>query len=336
MGGVWGGQEQKVSTHGWVFPVIDDKKPDYAIAWSGLVYPLAGTGEPADLDADIRALIAAGATKTSLARPAQQRGFSQFAATGEAQAISVNSIQPIKLCLLLRLGRADLAEDLWAEATGLPKRQKPPGEKPRLDFKWYGISYLSLARDLAWYRFDRGLCAHMRGDDALALADVRALDGFAAAVDTKAEEMGFARPDRQVPAGHVAPYMEFLDQLPELREDQERRGRDRAHPLPEIKGEGREPRVARLIRDLDQVAARQWSQPGAVFLGESPIIKELIALDSDAVEPLLKAFRFDDRLTRSVGFHRTFFRSRHILPVREAAYVALQGILKTSHFAPQA
>ena len=66
-----------------------------------------------------------------------------------------------------------------------------------------------------------------------------------------------------------------------------------------------------------------------------PIIKELISIGDDAVEPLIKAFRFDDRLTRSVSFYRDFTRHRTILPVRQAAYAALQGILKTTHFAPQ-
>src|SRR5208282_5876521 len=61
---------------------------------------------------------------------------------------------------------------------------------------------------------------------------------------------------------------------------------------------------------------------------------DLIAEGDDAVEPLIRAFRFDDRLTRSVGFHRDFFRNRIILRVDRAAYTALTGILKTTNFAP--
>ena len=71
-----------------------------------------------------------------------------------------------------------------------------------------------------------------------------------------------------------------------------------------------------------------------MVLGESPIIKDLIAEGAAAVEPLIRAFRFEDRLTRSVGFHRDFFRNRHILPADQAAYTALMGILKTRNFAP--
>ena len=73
-----------------------------------------------------------------------------------------------------------------------------------------------------------------------------------------------------------------------------------------------------------------------MILGESPIIKDLIALGDAAVGPLIRAFRFDDRLTRSVGFHRDFYRSRTILRADRAAYTAPTGILKTTNFAPPA
>ena len=72
-----------------------------------------------------------------------------------------------------------------------------------------------------------------------------------------------------------------------------------------------------------------------MVLGESPIVQHLIAEGDAAVEPLIRTFRFDDRLTRSVGFHRNFFRSRIILRADQAAYTALTGILKTRNFAPQ-
>ena len=209
VGGVWGGQAQEVSTYGWVLPVAAGGKPRHAIAWSGLVYPLAGSGEPVDLDGDIRALedAAGRANAAAKGRPGQQVGFNGFGTNSEGSAVSVATLLPIKVCLLLRLGRADLAELIWAAGTGRPKdpEPKPVGARPKLDLNSYGISYLTLARDLAWYRFDRAICAHMRGDDPLALADVRALDALALAVDTRAEAMGFARPDRQVPPGQLRP-----------------------------------------------------------------------------------------------------------------------------------
>jgi hypothetical protein len=336
-GSVWRGTREVGTTSGWVLPVADAGKRRHAIAWSGLVYPLAELGAPADLDADVRGLAGAGrANGAAKDPPDQRRGFDAFGTNNEGSAIAIESLLPIKICLLLRLGRADLAEMVWAAGTGLSKGAQPAGPEPKLDLNSYGLSYLSLARDLAWFRFDRAICAHMRGDDALALADARALDALALAVDAKAEAMGFSRPDRPVPAGQLAPYIEFLDQLPELRADQERRARDRANPPAPIQDEGEAGRALALIRDIDQVAVRQWSQPGGVILGESPIIKDLIALGDPAVGPLIRAFRFDDRLTRSVGFHRDFSRNRNILRVDQAVYAALTGILKTTNFAPPA
>ena len=174
---------------------------------------------------------------------------------------------------------------------------------------------------------------HVRGDDPIALADARFLLGFVRAVEIQAQQMGFDRPERTAAPGETAPYIDFLGQLPEFVADQERRAWERAKPAAPP-GEGPEARVATLIRNLDQVAARQWGQPGGVVLGESPIIKELIALGDVAVEPLIRDFRTDDRLTRSVGFHRDFFRNRTILGADQAAYTALTGILKTTNFAP--
>ncbi len=338
VGSVWGGKAGQVATSGWVLPVADGGKPRHAITWSGLVYPLTEVGGPADLDADLLALgDAAGDGRVNVAPQARQAGrraFQGIGANNEGASIAVASFHPIKFCLLLRLGRADLAEAAWEVGTGLPKGPKPGDAAPKLDLNSYGVSYLSLAGDLAWYHFDRAICAHMRGDDPLALADARALDRLVRAVDARAEAMGFARPDRQARPGRAAPYIEFLDQLPGLLADQERRARERANPPAPPRVEGREGRVEALIRDLDQVTARQWGQPGGVVLGESPIIKDLIAEGDAAVEPLIRTLRSDDRLTRSVGFHRDFSRSRTILRADRAAYTALTGILKATTFAP--
>jgi hypothetical protein len=73
---------------------------------------------------------------------------------------------------------------------------------------------------------------------------------------------------------------------------------------------------------------------GGIALGESPIVKDLIAQGDAAVVPLIQAFRTDDRLTRSVGFGRDFHRGRMIRRADEAAYAALTGILKVTQFGP--
>ncbi len=94
---------------------------------------------------------------------------------------------PLKLCLLLRLGRADLAEVLFAAGTTWT-----PEVRGR-DLTDYHISYLTLATDWAAAVFIRLVAAHMRGDDAIALDAARRLSAFAKAVETKADAMGFPR-----------------------------------------------------------------------------------------------------------------------------------------------
>src|SRR5262249_50380969 len=79
VGGVWGGEAQGMTTSGWVLPAADVGMPRYAIAWSGLVYPLTAVGGPADLEGDVLALEdAAGDGVADVApgdRPAMPRGF---------------------------------------------------------------------------------------------------------------------------------------------------------------------------------------------------------------------------------------------------------------------
>jgi hypothetical protein len=174
----------------------------------------------------------------------------------------------------------------------------------------------------------------MRGDDALALADVRALVTLALAWMSRLKQ--WASPGRigrfQLARWrHISNSWTRCPSSGTIRSGEH--GSEPTRWLPS-RGEGRQARIAALIRDLDHVAARQWSQPVGVFLGESPIVKNLIAEGDAAVEPLIRDFRFDDRLTCSVGFGRSFFRHGRILRADQAAYTALTGILKTSNFAP--
>jgi hypothetical protein len=253
----------------------------------------------------------------------------------EEHAVAVESRLPLKVCLLLRVGRADLAEVLWASGTGW----KPDG--PKFDLTNYGISYLTLAQEWAWYLFDRTLCAHMRGDDRIALAGARMLLTARTAIEAKANELGF--PDRQAPSDQrreSTPYLEFLTQLSELAADQERRAKEpKRGPVPPP-GTDRAARIAALIRDLDLVDERD--SISGLLISESPIIQGLVKEGREAVEPLLSDLEHDTRLTRAVSLeteawawtsgHDPDFPRRTIEPVSLAAHVALSGILRTPDF----
>jgi len=326
VGQVWSGSGGIVRTRGWVMPAEDKdgKAPRFAVCWNGLMYPTLTIGAKADLAADVRAIVAG---PRGVARPGRSESrwaSGGYGAFGEGAAVSAESLMPLKVCMLLRLGEAGLAEALWTAGSG----KELPG--PGRDLTDYGVSYASLAADWAWGAFDRTICAHMRGDDRIALAGAHALDRFQKAFEIKADAMGFARPVRSGPG--PSPYLDFLAPLPAILADQERRAKEPERgPVPGPGGD-KPARIAALIRDLDQVAARQSGQPGGIGLGEDAIVQDLIKEGEDAVEPLLPVLESDDRLTRSVSFHRDFFRGRTTHGVHEAAFIALGGILRTTAF----
>ena len=219
VGSVWSNVAGVASTHGWVLPARPGETTRFAVAWSGLVYPTVSVGAPADLEADVKVLETAARAQWKTVR--EQPGPNAAAAFGgfgtnhdEAYPVSLEGLHPIKVALLLRVGRADLAERVWAAATG---RTREEMGKSTIDLTDYGVTYVTMANDLAWYHFDRAVCADMRGDDAVALADARALTALQKAVEAKAEAMGFARPRQLVDRGEgPAPYIDFLEPAPRI------------------------------------------------------------------------------------------------------------------------
>jgi hypothetical protein len=320
-GSCWSGDAGVVPTHGWVLPSHRGEKQRFAVCWNGLVYPVVSVGKPADFQADVRALLKA----DQEVRARAGEDFYRFRnAYPEAMSVSHRTLLPVKACLLLRLGKVGLAQEVWkAWVAGMK-------EDTNDDAVHLRDPYLMLATDWVWARFDRAVCAHMRGDDRLALLDARALTRIHQAVEKEAARHDFPR--NEVP-GQVEkpPYLNFLDQLPDLLRDQERRARKK--PTAKVPADAdRARRIAALIDQLDEVAARQWGQPGGVNLAFDPTVQALIKEGDAAVEPLLTCLEEDTRLTRSVHFWRDFSRHRSLLGVHEAAYVALVGILDTSFF----
>jgi hypothetical protein len=328
-GNVWGGDGGVVKTHGWVLPGHGDSR--FGICWNGLVYPLVAIGTNADLEADVALMTTNGMGSWRSALP-------------ESAGVAVNTPQGIHGCLLLRLGRPDWAANYWrSEArrpanylNGMTRGVSPPHPTPATN-EWQlpnADPYDAWANDWAWSLFDRMICAHERGDEKLALVDARRLTKIQPLIETACARRGFKRETSygfQKPS-QLQPYLNFLDQLPRILADLERREKEGVRVSAISRGltniTDQTGRVRALVNDLDLVQARQSGQPGGVNLTEDPIVSALIAEGDAAVEPLLDCMDQDQRLTRSVSFGRDFHRGRNVLPVQNAAGVALQTILQ--------
>ncbi len=327
-GSCWSGDAGVFRTHGWVLPAGAGARERYAVGWNGLVYPVVTVGERADLAADIRALVQADeGVRAKFARQQPGQKFYRLRhAWSEQRSLAADSLLPLKACLLARLGEGELAAAVWSAWTaGMHADVNDDGAHLR-------DPYLMLASDWAWALLDRTLGAHMRGDDRLALLGARALARIEPAIDGEAARRGFERPGASGPTPGVMPYLAFLGDLPRLLADQERRAAEAKAPPPAPAKGDQAARVRALVRGLQDVSARQWGQPGGVGLNTDGTVEALVREGEAAVEPLLKSLEQDRRLTRSVRFHRDFFRDRHVIPVRRAAYAALQGIFKMSSF----
>jgi hypothetical protein len=329
------GDYKVVKTHGWLLPSPDPQH--FAVCWSGLVYPVVSVGPPADLSKDVQdqlkqdqATIDAGRaqyeqieqrTKNAAAQtgqPYQPSPFpwmrSEFGSPDEATNVAFDSLQPIQAALLFRLGHVDLAESLWNQR--LIGRNNTDGKDP----------YLPLAYDWAWALFDRALCAHVRGDDHLALLSAQALASIQPAVETEAAARNIPRPSSVYNNALPLPYLGFLGQLPDLIADETNRTQEAPYtPVTQQPHPPQGPgRISQLIRDLELVSARD-SDGGFISFEADPTVQALINSGDDAVEPLLNCLQNDPRLTRTTMLGKVF-------GVDAAASAALTGILQTVAF----
>lgn len=317
VGSVWG-NSHTIQTRGWVIDSF------YAIGWNGLVYPVISIGEKQNLRSDILSIV----SKDKKERAEYEKKYPgetinrsrySYSAFSEDRALSEKSLLPLKVALLLRLHEVELAETLWKSLDQLDTDENETSFKD---------PYLLLIQDLVWAYFDRAVCAHMRGDTSIAFTSASILSKLQKAVDLEAKKRGFQESIRLI--HHV------LASLPELLSDEERRlntprNKDVSTLLNELSDDPIVKTKA-LIELLDEISARQFGQPGGVYLGDDPILKELIRVGEPAVELLLTCLEEDSRLTRSVSFHRDFFRTRRFISVSEAAYIALCEILQIHNF----
>jgi len=306
--GFFPGMTSPVRVHGWVLPTGPGTAPSFAVCWNGEVYPVTAVGVPADLKADAGAMARGGSFRGNIV---------QF----EDQAISPASFSPLKACLLLRLGEAPLAEQVWA------------AQSPSLRD---GDPSLRLASEWTWGLLCRVVDARQRGDDPFALFLARRLTRIRARVEGDAAERHLPYPTEpdSGPQTMSRAYLPSLDFLPELLADEEVRAHAPARPLALSAGEkafvDKNAYIAALIGDLDQVRPNGWSG-STPSVGNDPIVRALVDQGDAAVEPLIHAVATDTRLLRFMWvdpFHPRFYPAR----ASRVAFTAAATILQFSAF----
>jgi hypothetical protein len=315
VGKYWSADSDVVLTHVWVLPGRPEDGPRFVVCWNGLVYPAVSVRGRADLRADVAAAVKA-------ARGDESSERFEPPSDEEAESLWHRSLGADRcVALLLRAGEQELAERLWGV------RRAPQTADGEAD------PYLTLAGEWVSRLYDRGQCAHTRGDDRLALHDFRLLDAAAPQIEAEASKR---RSDLDKRLGGER-FLDFLDQLPDLLTDQRRRARAAPRPPVVCLGPGREPdqvrRIAALIDRLDEVSGCLF---GEGYVSPNPIVAALVREGQPAIEPLLRCYETDTRLTRTIYSARPLVSRGRTLAVHELAYQALAALLEDYDFEPRA
>jgi hypothetical protein len=319
---------------GFILPERPGDAGRFAIGWDGVIRPAVRVGPEADLDADVREL--ARALRSSRESPR----FAEYSSTDANRTrteyrVAISPFlddrrpapalprSPLTLCMLLRLGRPDLAEAIYAAAT----TWTPENGRPDLEDEH--ISLRPLVRDWSYALYSRLTSAHRRRDDAVALDAARRLDRFRKAIEGRAEQLGLKRDEARRGLEIEPVYVRNANVVTELLADQERRNQEPPRgPVPPP-GTDSAQRISALIRDFDQIYVEQVLHFGGANPSDGKIVQDVVAEGAPAVEPLLKALESDTRLTRCIVSRSGRDRTR---PVTEAVYAALQRLLKTERF----
>jgi hypothetical protein len=327
----YGGLGQVI--RGFVLPRQPENAGRFAIGWDGQLYRVGRVGERADLDRDIKE------QAENFTRYDLMNGWSFMPTEQNEFGISgVDDRSPIKLCLLLRLGRADLAEALYASGTSWTPKD------PSRDVADPPITEYELMTDWLRSAFDGFLKAHHEGDDGLALAKARGIKTFRERAEARLTAMGVERPapNNQITAildNEQKPqvdYFQFLTwQFEKLRLQHEARASSPERgPIPDRGGDPAA-RVAALIRDLDQINEFFFMNPGGTRPEAPPLMKSLIEEGNAAVEPLLAILESDNRLTRTITQGGNPSHPTYVHPVYEVALQTLDRLMPTGDFPGQ-
>lgn len=282
-------------THGWVLPAQAGESRRYAVCWNGLVYPLVSIGASANLDGDIQIIIA----QNPAPNPEWQRQDPSMPSPRDS--VKFDCFTLVKIPLLLRLGRGDLAEEIWnhEQACIMASRWNEDDLKQTDPF-------VILSEEWLRSTLDRALDAHMRNDPKLALAFLEPIPGWRKKVEDATERRSaiLARTHQD-----YHPYRwwfdpKVLNQIPALIGEEQRRIKEnvtsREEEFAPEKVAVKKERIALLVHDLEDVEAHPMMMPGYVDFGMSPVVQNLVQQGEDAVDPLLDCLEHDHRLTRSI------------------------------------
>jgi hypothetical protein len=298
---------------GWLLAKAGGNEQRYAVAWDGLVYPVIEIGPPADVDSDVKAALG------------EKKVTPFFGKVG----LVPDRVSLAKVVLLIQLG-------MQAEAAEMAKRWEEAAKAE--DDTYRPDVYTLLATEWLAAQFDRALWAHCRGSYKLALAYLEPIPKARARVEADAPKFGaqMGKP-REVPGWGKDLELSFLNQVPALISDEQRRVKEGVTSRPEIADpmsvEDKAKRIALLVRDLEEVAAHPIISKSYIDFSYDPVVKALVAQGEDAVDSLIEALANDPRFTRSVdggwgGYQWQPGRSR-VVGVEEPALAALVGILRS-------
>lgn len=288
------GEDRAVMTHGWYF------RQGFAVCWDGIVHPVTHAGQLADLWSDV-----------AEARARSSWGESTLTAPPDAALVGV--------ALLLRLNEPELARQLQSKFPANSVQFSGTTESETHHFR--RLNWLETAGK-SWLSggFHQAVVAHAAGDDRLVIDIAEGLMRARPVFEAAWKGLGGA------PRSYSASPVDFLDPVPALLADSERRLKEsrlqKLDPLL-LRGMAASNRIALLIDYLEDVDEKQFGQPGGVWIMDSPICKMLLAEGVDAIDPLLDVLEHDQRLTRSYSYGRSFFPARHLISVSEAAEAVL-------------
>jgi hypothetical protein len=314
------GGPDRPRTHAWVLPA-EHRALRFAVAWNGLVYPVAEIGDRADLDADIVAVVISVDQRRAVEGRHRRELYIRFGDPYQAEyewfTVHQQTLDPVKVMLLLRLGRGDLAEAVWNAGTAGPSLFAE-GRDP----------YILLAMAWTWQLFDRAATAHSWAEDALALATARNLTRLRVLIEAAARDR--AARYKQVKDNRLEDPLRFLTQLPVLLADQERRINNPPR-APATLGDPKRfatpsDRIDALMLDLEEVRGQRSVYLGASDLGDTQALRALIAEGDAAVPALLDCLAFNNRLTRIL--HRDDRHGSRYLQVEGVWNVALRALVE--------